>query len=143
MSFVRLEQSTQNVIVDSSQMNLYTDFNDGGRPIQLKQLQQSGFDWSSKDIKEITIDKDFLVYDADDISFLADLILKQVKLNFSGVFISPDVIDGVCETFDVLRQYVSVAEGSRISIPSLGGYSGMDRSFRIKMACQRIGFNRP
>lgn len=115
---------------------------EGNPVVQLRRARQeeSHFNWLGRRIREVEISR-VLIYDDIDVNCLAWMIDNNIKVDLSRSFVSPDALD---ELHDMCDRFVGknkkVESGSKITLPMLGGYSGMGRTSAAEAKCKQIGF---
>lgn len=144
MSFITetLVNGQYNVTIDGKGQGAIKTCIDRDSVVQLSAARQevSGFQWMGRKVRQVEI-KNTIIYDRLDLTCLEWFITSGIQVDLSKTFVSPDALDDLNDMCDRLsRQKIKVVSGSVISLPTLGGYSGMGRISGVQIKCEDIGF---
>lgn len=118
----------------------YFDKDDEAVQLRRARYEESNFDWFNSKISAV-VAKNILIYDDVDVGCLCWLIAKNIKIDLSSSYISPDALNLIQNQFALLKQHhYHAAEGSKIAVPMLQGCSGVGRADLFASCCREIGF---
>ena len=139
MEGIIFDYAKRRVTLDSNRMG--GDFHgEEGVPLHFFKTEESGFNWDIWKIREVTVEGRVTISNQADVNCLAWFIINQVKISGNGFCITPNAVENVCKSFELVMrvstQFTAV-QGSMISICSEGLPDLLKK--RLDAICQRVG----